>query len=182
MTGVVLAGGRGQRMNGQDKGLLALRGRPLAAHALDALRLQVASLLVSANRNLDAYAALGAPVLSDTRPGFEGPLAGMLTALRAAKTDWVLFMPCDTPGLPDNLAARLYQAVTGKSSAYATTRGDAHHTCCLLHRRLADAIEAALNSGHRAVRDFHASQNAVAVDFPDWSGLNLNTPEALAAA
>lgn len=182
ITGVVLAGGRGQRMNGQDKGLLSLRGRPLAAHALDALRPQVAHLLISANRNLETYATFGVPVLSDTRPGFEGPLAGMLTALRAAPTDWVLFTPCDTPELPDNLAARLYQAAAGKSAAYATTRGEVHHTCCLLHRRLADAVETTLNAGRRAVRDFHAGQNAVAVDFPDWPGLNLNTPEALAAA
>lgn len=182
ITGVVLAGGRGQRMNGQDKGLLLLHGRPLAAQALDALRPQVAHLLISANRNRDAYAAFGVPVLSDTRPGFEGPLAGMLTALRAANTDWVLFVPCDTPQLPDDLAARLHLAVhldSGKSSAYATTRGDAHHTCCLLHRRLADAIESSLNAGRRAVRDFHTAQNAVAVDFPDWPGHNLNTPEAL---
>ncbi len=182
ITGVVLAGGRGQRMNGQDKGLLSLCGRPLVAHALDALRPQVAQLLISANRNLETYSKLGVPVLTDSLPGFQGPLAGMLTAMRAAKTDWVLFVACDTPQLPGDLAARLYAAVGDRSAAYATTRGESHHTCCLLRRGLADAIEGALNSGRRAVRDFHAAQNAVTVDFPGWPGHNLNTPEDLHVA
>src|SRR5581483_1360528 len=81
VTGVVLAGGRGTRMGGADKGLVELHGRPLAAHALDRLRPQVDALLISANRNHDRYAALGAPVIADASSTFDGPLAGMLAAL-----------------------------------------------------------------------------------------------------
>ena len=180
ITGVVLAGGRGRRMNGQDKGLLPLRGRPLAAQVLEILRLQVTRLLISANRNLELYSALGAPVITDTFPGFQGPLAGMLAGLRSAETDWVLFVPCDAASLPADLALRLRRALCADTkAAYATTQGNHFYTCCLLHRSLADEIEAALRAGRRAVHDFLAAHAAVAVDFPGWPAelRNLNTPE-----
>ena len=78
ITGLVLAGGRGSRMGGADKGLQPLRGRPLAQHAIERLRPPVGPLWVSANRHADAYAALGVPVCADTVPGQPGPLAGLL--------------------------------------------------------------------------------------------------------
>lgn len=180
-TGVVLAGGRGTRMQGVDKGLLPFAGRPLAARVLDALRPQVTHLLISANRNLERYAALGVPVVPDTVPGFQGPLAGMLAGLRHASTGWVLFAPCDALYLPDNLAARLHGA---GGTAYATAGSDALYTCCLLHRSLVAEMESALREGRRALRDFLAAQGAIAVDFPDWPAQlrNANTPQDLAGA
>lgn len=185
VTGVVLAGGRGLRMQGQDKGLVSLRGRPLAAYVLDGLRPQVAHLLISANRNLDRYAALGVPVVPDTIPGFQGPLAGMLAGLRHAVTDWVQFVPCDALVFPPDLTHRMQAALhTGTRAAYATAGGDALYTCCLLQRGLADEIESALRDGRRAVRDFLAACGAIAVDFPDWPvhQRNANTPDDLVQA
>lgn len=178
ITGVVLAGGRGLRMQGRDKGLVSLHGRPLAVHVLDGLRPQVAHLLISANRNLDRYAALGVPVVPDTIHGFQGPLAGMLAGLRHAGTDWVQFVPCDALALPPDLTRRMQAALpTGARAAYATAGGDALYACCLLQRGLADEIECALRDGRRAVRDFLAACCAIAVDFPDWpaSLRNANT-------
>ena len=99
---LILAGGRGSRMGGVDKGLQLLEGRPLVAHVIERLAPQAASLLISANRNLDAYAALGHRVLADP-PGLEfaGPLAGMLAGLEALPDDaWLLTAPCDCPRLP----------------------------------------------------------------------------------
>ncbi|WP_087722598.1 molybdenum cofactor guanylyltransferase MobA [Pandoraea sp. PE-S2T-3] len=111
ITGLILAGGRGQRMGGRDKGLQLFDGQPLAAHVLARLQPQVGTLLISANRNHAAYAALGADVVSDETQDFAGPLAGMLAGLRAAKTEYVLTAPCDSPLLPDDLAARLAAAL-----------------------------------------------------------------------
>ncbi|MGC7405224.1 molybdenum cofactor guanylyltransferase MobA [Pandoraea pneumonica] len=107
ITGLILAGGRGQRMGGRDKGLQLYDGRPLAAHVLARLAPQVGTVLISANRNHATYAALGADVISDETQDFAGPLAGMLSGLRAAKTEYVLVVPCDSPLLPDDLAVRL---------------------------------------------------------------------------
>jgi molybdopterin-guanine dinucleotide biosynthesis protein A len=102
LTGLVLAGGRGTRMGGVDKGLQRLHGEPLAAHALKRLAPQTGALLISANRHAEVYAELGAPfgaaVVADTLTGFPGPLAGLLAGLRAAGTEFVLSAPCDSPG------------------------------------------------------------------------------------
>jgi molybdopterin-guanine dinucleotide biosynthesis protein A len=107
ITGLILAGGRGSRMGGQDKGLQRLAGEPLVRHAMQRLAPQVGSLLISANRNLQAYAAFGAPVVQDAEADFQGPLAGVLAGLRAASTAWVQCVPCDAPLLPPDLVARL---------------------------------------------------------------------------
>src|SRR5699024_6312427 len=111
ITGAVLAGGAGRRMGGVDKGLVELRGKPLVAWALDALRPQTATLLINANRSQDQYRVFGWPVIADDGDGYQGPLAGMLAVLSAAQTAYVLTVPCDAPRIPPDLAARLGAAL-----------------------------------------------------------------------
>jgi molybdenum cofactor guanylyltransferase len=135
LTGLVLAGGRGTRMGGVDKGLQLLHGEPLAAHVLKRLAAQTGPLLISANRHAEVYAGLGAPfgaaVVADTLAGFPGPLAGLLAGLRAAGTEFVLSAPCDSPGLPADLAARLALAFDSDEVDIATvTTTDASLRCC----------------------------------------------------
>lgn len=182
VTGVVLAGGRGLRMNGIDKGLIERDGRTLAERQLERLRAQTGALLISANRNLDRYHTLGVPVVTDRQPGHPGPLAGMLVALRAARTPWIACLPCDTFGTPDDLVPRLLAAATAAAApaAYAVDVHGSQYTVCLLHTDLADAVDAALHANRRAVHAFLNAQHAVAVDFTDCAFANLNTPEALA--
>ena len=124
ITGLILAGGRARRMGGQDKGLIPLAGRPLIAWVIEALRPQVGSILISANRNQAAYAAFGYPVIGDEAggpdlTGFQGPLAGIAAAMTLAQTPWLLTLPCDTPLLPADLAARLAAALTAASCTSA---------------------------------------------------------------
>jgi molybdenum cofactor guanylyltransferase len=114
ITGVVLAGGRGSRMGGIDKGLQKIHGTPMALHALLRLQMQEgggpADCLINANRNLAAYEAFGVPVWPDTLSDYAGPLAGFLTGLERAETPYVLTVPCDTPLFPLDLLARMAQA------------------------------------------------------------------------
>src|SRR3954468_21527678 len=110
VTGLILAGGRGSRMGGVDKGLQNFLGMPLALHTLMRLQPQVSEVLVNANRNLAAYEALGVPVWPDALPDFAGPLAGFLTGLEHCETPWLVTVPCDTPLFPLDLVARLAQA------------------------------------------------------------------------
>lgn len=193
ITGLILAGGEGRRMGGQDKGLLPLQGRPLAAHALERLAPQVASVLISANRHAEAYAALGAPVLADDPPGFLGPLAGLLTGLRAAGTDWLLCVPCDSPAVVADLAVRLAAALEAAPAALVALvegpdeeRGGwrLHPAFALMHRSLAAPLAAALASGERRLGQWLTSQPHARVRFDrDADALmlaNANTPEALA--
>jgi molybdopterin-guanine dinucleotide biosynthesis protein A len=120
ITGLVLAGGQGTRMDGADKGLQPFQGHPLAWHALHRLQPQVGALLVSANRNPQEYAALAlpfaAPVLPDSLNDYAGPLAGFLAGLAHCRSPWLLTVPCDTPRFPADLALRLALAAEGEQA------------------------------------------------------------------
>jgi molybdopterin-guanine dinucleotide biosynthesis protein A len=109
ITGVVLAGGRGSRMGGIDKGLQLLKGKALWRHVADALQPQVTKLVISANRNLDCWRSSGYPIITDSLNDFPGPLAGMLSVMHQVEGEWFLFCPCDTPFIPSFLATRLIQ-------------------------------------------------------------------------
>ena len=192
VTGVVLAGGRGQRMGGVDKGLLLLAGRPLVVRVLDRLQPQVGAVSISANRQVDSYAAFGHPVLADENGDFAGPLAGVLAALSACRTPWLLCVPCDAPMLPLDLAQRLHDAAAREEAAGAvacTGPGDGNGllqqvqpTFLLLHQRLVLPLRETLARAERSVQRFAAAQGIVRVRFDDESAFaNVNTPQDLAS-
>lgn len=182
ITGLLLAGGRGSRMGGADKGLLLLDGEPLALHTLRRLQPQVGSVLISANRNPDTYRQWG-PVIADDDDGFRGPLAGLLAALCACPTDWLAVAPCDLPALPTDAIARLAAALDGAQAAFAMPDGQHHSLVCLVHRALAPALRDTLAAGKPRVSDWFASVGAMPVPFADAAAFaNLNTPADLAAA
>lgn len=181
-------------MGGLDKGLIPLHGRPLAAHALERLAPQVATVLVSANRNAEAYAALDVPVLADSLPGFLGPLAGLLTGLQTAQTDWLLSVPCDSPALVPDLAARLASALDAMPKARVALaegpddeRGGwrLHPAIALIHRSLAAPLAEALAAGERRLGQWLCAQPHVRVRFERADDAlmlaNANTPDALDA-
>lgn len=180
ITGVVLAGGHGRRMGLRDKGLVELAGKPLIAHVITALRPQVDTLLISANRNIEQYAGFGYAVLRDAEAGYLGPLAGIATSMRQVKTPWLLCAPCDMPLLPADLGPRLCQCVadfSGPGCAVATGER-AQPLCALLHRDLVDSLEQFLATGQRAALDWIALTGLGWCDFSDEAQcfLNLNTP------
>ena len=184
MNGVhalVLAGGRGSRMGGVDKGLQLLDGRPLVSHVIERLAPQADRLLISANRNLDAYAALGHAVLPDP-PGFEfaGPLAGMLAGLEALPDGaWLLAAPCDCPHLPADLAERLLAVAEPHGLAFAHAARE-HPTHALLCARLREPLRAHLQAGGRAVLGWMRSQPHGIARFDDDAAFaNLNHPKDL---
>ncbi|HEY8881213.1 MAG TPA: molybdenum cofactor guanylyltransferase MobA [Roseateles sp.] len=179
MTGIhalVLAGGRGSRMGGVDKGLQLMDGRPLVVHVIERLAPQAQALLISANRNLDAYAALGHRVLTDP-PGLEfaGPLAGMLAALEAIPDDaWLLTAPCDAPSLPADLARRLLAVAEPHGLAFAQAARE-HPTHALLHSRLRQPLRAHLDAAGRAVLGWMRSRPHGVAHFADEAAFaNLN--------
>jgi molybdopterin-guanine dinucleotide biosynthesis protein A len=119
ITGVILAGGRGSRMGGVDKGLQNFKGAPLALATLMRLMPQVGSVMINANRNLGAYESFGVPVWPDVLPDYAGPLAGFLTALERCETPWLVTVPCDTPLFPTDLVERLAQAAEAEGAELA---------------------------------------------------------------
>lgn len=183
--GVVLAGGRGRRFGGADKGLQCLEGVPLARRVALALAPQVTALAINANRHGDIYGAWGYPVFGDQRPDYPGPLAGLLEALGRSPYPWVAAAPCDTPFLPPDLVARLAQALEENPGEIAAVRsgGREHPLCCLCPTSLAAPLAAYLDGGGQRVLSWLASRATRWVEFPDPDNFrNLNTPTELAAA
>lgn len=181
ITGVILAGGQAERMGGQDKGLLPLTGEPLIAHSIRRLQPQVAELLISANRNLAIYQTFGCRVISDDPDiRFRGPLAGILAALNAAKTPYVLTAPCDSPWLPPDYAERMAAALLeGTSVSVAIHEGSWQPVFALLPVALRDDLAEWLATGQRGVWHWLQRFQPARVEFADCPALfrNLNTPE-----
>lgn len=187
ITGVILAGGRGTRMGSVDKGLQLHDGAPLVLHALRRLRPQVDAWMVSANRNLATYAALGGPVWPDPLPDFPGPLAGLLAGLTHASTPWVASVPCDTPNFPADLVRRLADAALAADAAAAwacTREADGslkpQPVFTLLRRALRDDLAQCLQAGDRKTLHWLRRHRGVQVPFDDADAFfNVNTPQEL---
>ncbi|CAB3786946.1 molybdenum cofactor guanylyltransferase MobA [Pararobbsia alpina] len=204
ITGLILAGGQGSRMGGVDKGLQPLCGRPLVEHAIERLQPQVGQITISANRNVDVYQRYGFPVWLDSpdstsplvRPAagrlagrFAGPLAGIATGLAAARTDWLLIVPCDAPLFPLDLATKLIEALvvsTADLAFAATTEADGtrqrHPVFALLPTRLAASAAEQLASEMWKLGAWYGHHNAIEVSFRDSRAFyNANTLRELQA-
>ncbi len=183
MTGLVLAGGRGTRMGGVDKGLQDFHGQPLARHALERLRPQVGGLVLSANRHLADYAAFGVPVLPDADAEFAGPLAGMLAGLAHCTTPFLATVPCDAPLFPLDLVARL--AAVQADIVVATAPADTgvqrpQPVFCLLRTDLRTSLAQFLAAGGRKVGQWMAQHHCERVAFAEARAFaNANTQAAL---
>lgn len=191
ITGVVLAGGRGARMGGVDKGLQLFDGIAMALHALRRLQPQVGASMLNANRHLDQYQAFGVPVHADALPDYAGPLAGFITALQHCTTAYLVTVPCDSPLFPTDLVARLAQALTRANAdiamASARERDDrgtlawrSQPVFCLLPVRLLTSLNAYVAGGGRKIDAWTTQHTTVLVPFDAPRAFaNANTPEQL---
>ncbi|OJA05723.1 molybdenum cofactor guanylyltransferase MobA [Halomonas sp. QHL1] len=184
LTGMILAGGEGRRMGGRDKGLEPFAGLPLVGHVVKRLEGQVGELLINANRNADAYRFFADRVIADlvmdgAEGGFKGPLMGIYSGLRAAKTPWLLVAPCDSPALPDDLVARMIKGIGQHDIAVAFDGERLHPVVALLRTSLADDLAATLAEGERKIDRWYARHDWCRVDMSDCPDAfaNLNTEE-----
>ncbi|HUD43747.1 MAG TPA: NTP transferase domain-containing protein [Dokdonella sp.] len=186
-TVAVLAGGAATRLDGRDKGLVPLGGRPLVDWVLAAPGLRRAPedpappLLIVANRNLEVYARYAATI-HDVLPGQRGPLAGIAAALAACRTDWLLSVPVDCPLPPPDLAVRLLDAPVGAAIRVAHD-GVRRQPLFALYARALAAPAAAAAAEQTGVHAWQDAMGAVEVDFGDRRVHfdNLNTPSDFAA-
>lgn len=183
ITGVLLAGGQGRRMGGVDKGLVELRGRPMAAWVLERLAPQVSEVLINTNQNAERYNAFGYRVFPDEIDGFAGPLAGLQAALAQASHPLVLTAPCDSPFLPEDLVSRLQASLeeAGADLAVAKTFDRTHPVFCLCRREVLPHLTAFLESGGRKIDRWYETLRVVEVSFDDQAEAfrNINTPDEL---
>ena len=194
VTALILAGGRGSRMGGIDKGLQNFRSLPLALQTLMRLQLQSQSpqeILINANRNLAAYESLGAAVWPDTLDGFAGPLAGFLTGLERCETPLLLTVPCDTPLFPLDLIERLHTALLEQDAdlAMAAAREEdgqvrPQPVFCLIRVELLDSLVAFTQNGGRKIDAWTGQHRCAIVPFDQPQDaseafFNANTLEEL---
>lgn len=176
ITGLILAGGRGSRMGGVDKGLQNFNGMPLALHTLMRLQLQVGTVMINANRNLSAYESFGAEVWPDVLADYAGPLAGFLTGLERCETPYMVTVPCDTPRFPLDLVARLAAALERDDAEIAMAAGpetDAQGQTqvrtqpvfCLLRIELLESLVKFTQGGGRKIDAWTAQHRTVVVPF-----------------
>ena len=189
ITGLILAGGRAQRMGGIDKGLVSFMGKPLIEQAIARLSPQVTSILINANRNHDRYAKYGHAVIADHHPDFAGPLAGFAAGLEHCNTEYLLSVPCDSPVFPLNLSGQLLEQMTSTQSdlVYASSIDPAGTTWtqpvfCLMRRSVQPSLQDFLDQGGRKIdRWFEALRSSTVVFADEAAFANTNTPEELQA-
>jgi molybdenum cofactor guanylyltransferase len=181
ITAVILAGGKARRMDGQDKGLITLHGRPMVDYIIRALQPQAGHILINANRNAEQYAAFGLPVIADMLGDYFGPLVGMASGMNATDTTFIVTVPCDSPFIPDNLVEMLYRALA-ENEADISVAHDGERmqpVFALLRCSLLPGLLAYLDEGGRKIDTWYGQQRLALADFsgsPD-TFLNLNTPE-----
>ena len=187
ITGLILAGGRAQRMGGIDKGLIPFHGKPLIESTIARLQNQVKSIIINANRNITKYATYGYPVMMDETPDFSGPLAGFSAGLKVCKTPFLLTAPCDSPLLPIDLASQLAkEMVAGDYQlVYASSKESdgkiwAQPVFCLMRSDLQKSLEAFLQKGDLKIDHWFKELHSSTVVFDDAQAFaNVNTPEEL---
>ncbi|MGR9072905.1 MAG: molybdenum cofactor guanylyltransferase MobA [Gammaproteobacteria bacterium] len=182
-TGVVLAGGLARRMGNQDKGLVLFRGKPMIEYALAALAPAVDKIMINANRNLERYRAYGYPVVADTTDSFDGPLAGVLSAMKHCDTPLLLVMPCDSPLAGAEHLKKLLTALrSSEADACVAFDGERLHPVFLaLKTSLEASLESFLAGGERKIDVWLARQRTVRADFSREPEIfsNINTLEEL---
>jgi molybdopterin-guanine dinucleotide biosynthesis protein A len=195
ITGLILAGGRGARMGGIDKGLQNFNGTPLTLHTLMRLQMQegapLSEIMIVANRNLSAYESFGVQVWPDSTDGFAGPLAGFLTGLERCETSLLLTAPCDSPLFPLDLAQRLTAALTDENAdiAMAAAREEdgtvrPQPVFTLMRASLLESLVKFMQAGGRKIDAWTAQHTTVVVPFDEpevdpHAFFNANTLEEL---
>lgn len=182
IAGVILAGGRATRMGGQDKGLISIQGQPMVVRICEALRPQVDTLYINANRNQSSYSRLtGCTLVSDHIGHFAGPLAGMAAALNVCTLPYLVAVPCDSPFVAPDLVIRLYQALRQQQAEIAMTmQGDkAQPVFVMLSQHLLPSLTLFLESGGHKIINWYYQHRVAEVDFSDRAQMfeNINTPQ-----
>ncbi len=185
ITGIILAGGRARRMGGQDKGLIQLARKPMIEYVINAIDPQVDAIIINANRNQADYEKYGFPVVADQIEGYCGPLAGMASGLQAAKTPFVVTVPCDSPLIPDDLVQKLYSTLQDEDAEICTplSNGRLQPVFTLMKSELLPSMLDFLNNGERKIDKWFEKHRLAIADFSEQpeTFININSAEELAA-
>ncbi len=186
ITGIILAGGKSIRMQGKNKGLVQINGKPLISYVIQRLNPQAENLIINSNSNISEYKKFGLPVVQDAIPDHPGPLAGIAACMAQAKTEFVLCVPCDAPVLPADLGERLYQSITENHTelAYVHDGIRPQPLFAMIQRDLMTSINDYLGTAQHKVDNWYHQHQYSECDFSDETEnfLNINTEQDLQKA
>jgi molybdopterin-guanine dinucleotide biosynthesis protein A len=186
ISGVILAGGHGSRLGGNDKGLVEVAQQDMIDYVIQRFAPQVGPLYINANRNIDRYRAKGYPIINDTVEGFAGPLAGIAAVLDQCDTPYLATSACDSPFLPEDLVARLVTPLVEADATVSVALGGGRPqpVFAIISTQLRHSLNEYLANGERKIMSWFRQQDLVEVDFGADSSpfANINSPDDLLAA
>lgn len=182
LTALILAGGEGRRMGGEDKGLISWQGRPFIDYALDAIPADISRTLISCNRNIDQYQKYGETV-QDNDARYEGPLAGIYAAMRVATTPFIFVLPCDSPLLPKDLYQYLVSAIKASDAdiCYVDDGIQKQYLFALIRTNLEQSLKDYLAAGNRQVHRWYKQHQFIEANLSEQQSAfrNVNRREDL---
>jgi molybdopterin-guanine dinucleotide biosynthesis protein A len=182
VTVVILAGGQSKRMQVQNKATVLLNGKPLIDYVIKRMKPQAKNIVINTHQNQNDFKKFNLPLIDDSLSSQEGPLLGMLTSLQKINTEWIQFVPCDTPNLPDHLISNLMKEAKAQKTlvAVAETEDGFQSTCLLCHISNLKNLQDFFNQGGRKIEDWVRQLHFSIVRFHDQSQfININTPQEL---
>ncbi len=186
VSGLILAGGQGRRMQNRDKGWIELAGKPMIERVIERLSPQVDEVIINANRNISSYTTLQHRVIEDEIQGFQGPLAGILSGLKQCKNKFMVCVPCDTPFFPCDLVSQMTakQHTTSADVISVSDGNRIHPVFALIKSDLAGSLEDYLAKGERKIDRWYQQHNFYLIEYPGGEHFfeNINTVEQLEMA
>ena len=183
ISGIVLCGGQGRRMQGQDKGWVEISGKPMIERVIERFKPQVDEIYINANRNISRYQKFNLTIVEDVIGGYQGPLAGILSGMAISESDFIICVPCDCPFFPLDMVARMMQVQTSSDADIVSVNDGVrtHPVFALIKTDLKSSLEDYLNSGQRKIDRWYVQHNYQLLEYPGKQHCfdNINTPEQL---
>jgi molybdopterin-guanine dinucleotide biosynthesis protein A len=175
---LILAGGKGSRMQGADKGLVMFNNKPLIDYIHQIIKNYNTNIFISVNRNLDFYNNYGT-VIVDNLENFKGPLAGISATLNYLKqnpTDnkYLLVLPVDVPFLTKNNIDKLIKNIENYDINVAFDGKKIHPTIMLLNKNLSQKIDDLLAKNERKLGKFIRENHYQKILVNDNNLVNIN--------
>lgn len=175
----ILAGGKGSRLGGADKGLFLIEDKPLIEYCIERIQIQTDNITINANRNLEKYRVYCPNIIADLDYEAVGPLGGIHTGLQKINRNYICFVPCDCPLLPLDLIEKLSQPFDygDYDLTVASIEGKYQPTFFVAKKRLKLCLKKFIAKGGRKIMHWVNQTNYRSVEFSDPNEfMNLNTP------
>ena len=181
LTVLILAGGKGTRMKGADKGLIKVHGKYVIEYLISMARKYSPNVFVNANRNISFYKELECNVVKDVLKDYQGPLAGIYSGLLQVQTNYLITLPCDGPLISDEYFTKMLESPMTDKIKCACCNDRLQPVYALIPTKLIGALKEFLDDGERKIDKWYNQCGLEIVDFSHNPEIfiNVNSEEEL---